>query len=67
MSISQKRANELDRRGADDASKGKQMNSPHGIMSDLTTWTQSSMEKNRTENEIYRAGYTNTDNQIKKS
>ena len=67
MSISQKRANELDRRGAKDASNGKAADRPHGIKSDLTTWTKSGMEKNREENEIYRAGYDNTKSQIEKS
>lgn len=53
-------------KGEQDRAKGSgNYNPPHGIIDDLTTWTDSGMEKNREENEAYKSGWKNTNNQIK--
>jgi len=67
MSISQKRAEELHSRGEQDRSNDKPSSRPHGIKSELTTWSKYGCEKNRKENEIYKAGYDNTDYQLDNS
>jgi hypothetical protein len=54
-------------KGEQDRAKGPgNYNPPHGIIDDLSTWTDSGMKKNREENQAYRQGWTNTDEQVKK-
>jgi hypothetical protein len=52
-------------KGEQDKAEDKGYNPPHGIIDELTTWSDSGMEKNREENDSYKEGYTHTENQLK--
>lgn len=49
-------------KGQRDASKRK-YEPPHGILDDLTTWSDAGMKRNCEENQAYKAGYRNTKKQ----
>ena len=49
-------------KGQEDAKKGK-YETPHGILDDLTTWSESGMNKNIEDNTAYKKGYANTKGQ----
>ena len=49
-------------KGQEDAKKGS-YDEPHGIMDDLTTWSDSGMKKNIEDNKSYREGCQNTKGQ----
>jgi hypothetical protein len=50
------------KKGQGDAKK-RDYDEPHGIMDDLTTWSDSGMKKNIEDNKSYREGYANTKGQ----
>lgn len=62
--MSKKRDEYYHDKGEQDRSKGEH-NPPHGIIDDLTTWSDSGMKRNREDNEAYRKGWENTDGQVK--
>lgn len=43
-------------KGQQDAARGK-YHEPHGALDDLTTWSESGVERNAEDNEAYRKGY----------
>ena len=49
-------------KGQEDARKGR-YEEPHGIMDDLTTWSDHGMKKGIADNKAYREGYQNTKGQ----
>jgi len=49
-------------KGQEDAKKGR-YETPHGVMDDLTTWSESGMNKNIEDNTAYKKGYANTKGQ----
>jgi hypothetical protein len=56
---------EQDRSKKEEDNKVGHFKLPHGIIDDLTTWSRDKMEQNRRENEAYKKGWGNTDDQIK--
>ena len=48
-----------------DRSTGKDYDKPHGVVADLTTWTNQGMQDLATDNIAYDEGWKNTDSQIK--
>jgi hypothetical protein len=46
--------------------EGRPYKAPHGIVEDLTTWTESGMRRNAEENAQYRQGWKHTDGQKKR-
>jgi hypothetical protein len=52
-------------KGEQDKAEDKGYNPPHGIIDELTTWSDSGMEKTIKENKAYREGWLNTEKQIK--
>ena len=51
-------------KGEQDRSK-EDYKSPHGIIDDLTTWSDDGMKRIRENNQAYKIGWKNTDDQIK--
>ncbi len=49
-------------KGQEDAKKGR-YETPHGVLDDLTTWSESGMKKNNEDNTAYKKGYSNTKGQ----
>jgi hypothetical protein len=56
---------EQDRSEKEDDHKEGHYKPPHGILDSLTTWDRDTMEQHDRENEAYKEGWKNTDDQIK--